>query len=363
MHLDRSRSVSIAVDGERFRSELLNHGRSQLTVDTYEHRLRWFGEWLAAVEIAVEDVTVDSVEQWITDQRVAQKLSAKTIQCNVGAVTSFYTWLESRGLIAKDPLRGLWPIKVPKKLPRILQVSEVEALIAAASTRRARALAEFFYACGVRISELIGCNVDDLDLAGPQALIRGKGDKERYIPITAVAVRAVRDWLEERGAEIAAWENLRTRAAELRRRGLTFQQIAHEMGVSAPVALKYVAQSKSGFKDRAALFIGRQGRLKEGQIRGILKQVAKDAGILKRVYPHLLRHSMATHLREGGAELEVIQELLGHESIETTRRYVHVARERIRQVYERAHPRAGGSNESPTDRLRPERNGSHPLPA
>lgn len=333
--------VSLPTEWEQFRTELLNHGRSPLTVCTYEKRLEALFAWLGAIEVGFLAVTYDTAEQWITEQRVTQNLSAKTRRCNVSAARAFYEWLERKGKVAKNPFRGMWPIKVPKTLPRFLQVSEVERLIGGTGDLRARAIAAFFYACGVRISELIGCNVDDLDLEGPQAVIRGKGEKERYVPITPVAVGMVRAWLDVRSAEIAAWEGLRRRAAELHRLGLTYRAIAAEMKVSAPVALKYVAQSKSGFKDRQALFIGRQGRLGDSQIRGILKKMAKDAGILKRVYPHLLRHSFATHTREGGLDLEVLQELLGHESIETTRRYVHVAQGRIRAALETAHPWGG----------------------
>lgn len=332
--------LSLPIVQEQFRTELLNHGRSSLTVLTYENRLRWFFEWLKSVGIPFDQVTPDTAEQWITDQRVAQGLGQKTISCNFGAARSFYGWLEMRGKIPKNPLRGMWPIKVPRKVVRVLQVVEIEDLIAAAGDRRARAIAEFFYACGIRISELVGCNVDDVDLIGLRAVIRGKGDKERYVQITPVAFKALRDWLEERAAVIEEWEGRRRRAGELHRAGRSYREIAAALGVSAPVALKYVAQSKSGFKDREALFIGREGRLGESQVRGILKKMAKDAGILKRVYPHLLRHSMATHLRAGGLDLEVIQELLGHEAIETTRRYVHVAQDGVRAAVMRAHPRA-----------------------
>lgn len=332
--------VPLSIEREQFRTELLNHGRSDLTVRSYEYRLGWFFDWLTAVEVSPADLTRDTVEQWIADQR-ARNLSGKSIRCNVSAVRAFYAWLEFKGKIEKDPLRGLRPIKVPKSLPKILQEGEVEALIAAAATRRERAIAELFYACGIRLSELVGADLRDLDLEGPQILIRGKGEKERYIPITTAAVRALRDWIAERHGDLAAWSELRARAAELHRQGLSYRAIAAAMGVSAPVALKYVAQAKSGFKDEVALFIGRQGRLKGAQVRAILKKIARAAGLERRVYPHLLRHSFATHLLDGGAEIEVVQELLGHESIATTRIYTHVSQERIRRVYERAHPRSG----------------------
>jgi integrase/recombinase XerC len=340
--LDRPRSISIAVHGEQFLTELLNHGRSELTAKTYRFRLDQFEAWRAAVGCAVHDVKPGTLEQWIVDLR-GRGLAMKTIHDNVGAVRSFYDWLEGAGYLEVDPLRRFRSIKVPERLPDVLQVETVVQILIAGErcSPLSRAIVEVLYGCGLRTGDLQRLNVDSVDLVGPVVKAELKGKKQRYIPMNAKAAAAVRLWLGERQQLLDVWQAKRDRAEELHRKGLSYRQIAAAMGVSGPTALKYVAQSKNSRPVERALFIGRQGRLKASQIRTIVKQVAAAAGVDRRVYPHLFRHSVATHLHDNGMDIRTVQKFLGHSKLGTTEIYTHVAIAKLRSEYDRTHPRGG----------------------
>lgn len=292
----KSTVISVAIHGEHYFTELLNHGRAESTVNTYRARLRYFSEWLTALEIPLAGVTQDTVEQWISDQRI-RGLSQKTLRDNVGAARCFYEWLTKRGYFERDPLFGLAPIRTPKKLPRVLIVDEVLKIIEAAKTARDLVILELLYSTGCRRAEIVALKLADIDLAGGTARVRGKGDKERVVMLSAAAVLSIKAYLPER--EIAC-------------RGRSIEE----------------------------LLVGRKGALKREMIRNVVKAIAARAGIDKRVYPHLFRHSFATHLLNGGADLRVVQELLGHGSISTTQIYTHVATDRLKEAFQRAHPRA-----------------------
>lgn len=232
-----------------------------------------------------------------------QGLAASTLARRLSALRSFYRFLVREGQATSDPTEDVRGPRLGRQLPRVLSVEEVARLLAQPPLDRPeglrdRAILELLYASGLRVAELIALDVEDVDLGAELVRVVGKGRKERVVPIGSYAVRALRDYLE--GA----------RARLTRRRG------------------------------SSALFVSRSGRrLSRQWIWAILRLYAAKAGIRVPVSPHVLRHSFATHLLEGGADLRAVQELLGHANIATTQIYTHLTRDRIREVFDRAHPR------------------------
>jgi integrase/recombinase XerD len=231
-------------------------------------------------------------------------LAPTSLRRRAASIRGFYRFAFGDGLIERDIAAHLDLPRQPRLLPETLTVAEVDALLEAAPNLRARALLELLYAAGLRVSEALGLDREDLSTDGGFVRVIGKGDKERLVPVGEIAL----DWL-------ARW-------------------IAE--GRSALLELSHVAPARGG-----PLFLGdRGGRLARQQAFAIVKAAARMAGLPAAVSPHTLRHSFATHLLEGGADLRIVQELLGHASISTTQLYTHVTGERVREVYARAHPRA-----------------------
>jgi integrase/recombinase XerD len=231
-------------------------------------------------------------------------LAPTSLRRRAASIRGFYRFAYGDGLIERDVAAHLDLPRQPRLLPETLTVAEVEALLEAAPDLRSRALLELLYAAGLRVSEALGLDREDLSTDGGFVRVIGKGDKERLVPVGDIAL----DWL-------ARWR------ADAR---------------PALLAIAHVAPARGG-----PLFHGdRGGRLARQQAFAIVKATARAAGLPEAVSPHTLRHSFATHLLEGGADLRIVQELLGHASISTTQLYTHVTGERVREVYTRAHPRA-----------------------
>ena len=244
-------------------------------------------------------------------------LAPSSLRRRAAALKGFYRYAYGEGLIGVDVAAHLDLPRPSRLLPETLTVEEIDRLLEAAGgdetddaeaapahALRDRALLELLYAAGLRISEAIGLDREDLSVDGAFVRVIGKGDKERLVPVGDVAL----DWLDRwmRGPRVAL------------------------------LALGHVAPLRGG-----PLFLGdRGGRLARQQAWAAVKRAASRAGLADRVSPHTLRHSFATHLLEGGADLRIVQELLGHASISTTQLYTHLTGERIRDVYSRAHPRA-----------------------
>jgi len=206
--------------------------------------------------------------------------------------------------VGHNPTEYLESPRLPKRLPRVLTVEEVERLLAqprldTPAGLRDKAMLELLYATGLRVSELVALNVDHIDLEGQFLRCLGKGSRERVVPVAPVACRHVERYLLQARVKLA--------------------------------------------KDRGepALFLNQQGRrLSRQGCWKIIKAYARSAGLQKEITPHTLRHSFATHLLENGADLRAVQELLGHADITATQIYTHLTQKKIREVYERAHPRA-----------------------
>jgi len=228
-----------------------------------------------------------------------------TVARKLAAVKSFFDFLVAEGALRSDPTENLSSPKVGKSLPKPLSAAEVEALLeepaklSSPEAKRDRAMLELLYAGGMRVSELASMNTSDLNLGAGFVRCFGKGAKERIIPIHRGAVEALEEYLT--GARPSLLRN----------------------------------------KEDEALFLNRRGeRLTRQGFWLILKDYAKAAGIKREVSPHTLRHSFATHMLSGGADLRAVQELLGHANISSTQVYTHLTSEHVRQVYEKAHPRA-----------------------
>jgi integrase/recombinase XerC len=231
--------------------------------------------------------------------RLHKRDTKTTIGRKLSALRSFFRYLVRQGELAVNPAETIATPKRDHYLPKVLTVDEVFALIKAADgeeplTLRDCAILELFYSSGLRVGELAALDVGHLDLHQGLVRVRGKGDKERIVPVGRSACQALGRYLAERGAP----------------------------GREQPLFLNY-----------------RGGRLSPRSIERNLKKWLLRAGILKDVSPHALRHSFATHLLDGGTDLRAIQELLGHASLSTTQKYTQVSLDRLMEVYDRAHPR------------------------
>jgi len=231
--------------------------------------------------------------------------AATTIARKVAAARSFFSFMVAEGIIKADPAENMSSPSVGKSLPKPISISQVRCLLdqpAKLSTleaKRDKAMLELLYASGMRISELVSLNLGDVDTEGGYVRCFGKGHKERLIPIYEQAAMTVREYIEA-----------------------TRPQLAHS-------------------KNEPALFLNPRGeRLTRQGFWQKLKEYAKSANLDTQVSPHTLRHSFATHMLSGGADLRAVQELLGHANISTTQVYTHLTTEHIRRTYEKSHPRA-----------------------
>jgi integrase/recombinase XerD len=264
------------------------------------------GRGITDADVVLESDVADFLVALRTGDADHPPLAASSAGRSVVAVRGFHRFAVREGLAASDPGKGVRPPTLTKKLPKAITVTEVEAILDAAGAEgtpralRDRALLEVLYATGARISEAVGLDVDDLDLESASVLLRGKGSKERMVPVGRLAVGAVEAYL------------VRGRPA-------------------------LVAAGSGG----AALFVNhRGGRLTRQSAWTVLAGAVARSRVTAEVSPHTLRHSFATHLLDGGADVRVVQELLGHASVTTTQIYTLVTVERLREVYTLAHPRA-----------------------
>jgi integrase/recombinase XerC len=262
---------------------------------------------------AVDAATVRAFLAHLGHQKGARKgakVSARSQARALSAVRSLFRFACRRGILSSNPAAAVRTPKQPKKLPRELRPGEIENLLDAAGSAseqpelalRDRAMLELLYATGLRVGELVSLDWSDLDLDEGTLRVVGKGNKERMVPFGQTARRALLDWMAE-------WDEVRRRASTVR--------------------------------DGEPLFLNfRGGRLTDRSVRRILDACVEAAAVQTGVHPHALRHSFATHLLENGADLRMIQELLGHSSLATTQRYTHLEIDRLMSVYRDSHPRA-----------------------
>jgi len=292
---------------------VVERGLADNTLKSYRRDLRRYLGHLAGQGIDdISGIEESSVSGFLMALREGDEdhlaLSAGSAGRTVVAVRGFHKFAVREGLTQVDPAVAVRPPAPAKRLPKALPLSDIERILEAAGApgtalaMRDRALLEVLYGTGARISEAVGLDVDDLDLEQAAVLLRGKGGKERIVPVGSYASAAVRAYL-----------------------------------VRGRPALSGVG------KGVPAMFLNaRGGRLSRQSAWSVLAKVAERAGVTAEVSPHTLRHSFATHLLDGGADVRVVQELLGHASVTTTQVYTLVTVDSLREVYATAHPRALG---------------------
>ncbi len=279
-------------------------GLSSNTLESYQRDLRKFFLFLRGKNInEIVKISRIIITDFLMEQR-EKGLAPSTLTRNLASIRSFYQFLLKEQIITENPAVELETPRAEKKLPKVLSFNEIELLLEQPETKNAiglrdKAMLELLYATGIRVSELVSLNVNEVNLKMGFLKCDGKGNKERMIPLGSVAIRSIQEYLQN----------------------------------SRPKILKQ--------KEEKALFVNQQGtRLTRQGFWKILKKYALKAGIETDITPHTLRHSFATHLLENGADLRSVQEMLGHADIATTQIYTHVARRKIKEIYNQTHPRA-----------------------
>ncbi|CCQ97792.1 Tyrosine recombinase XerC [[Clostridium] ultunense Esp] len=282
---------------------------SSHTLTAYEKDLRHFVESFQergeGKELSVGEITISHVRSYFA-QLVRQEYSKKTVARKLSTLRSFFRYLMREGIVETNPMIALNTPKLPKTLPKVLYLEEIKALLAQPDLStplglRDRAIMEALYAGGMRVGELVGLTLPKIDLELGYALVFGKGAKERVVPIGRYAVESLKRYLLE----------------------------------ARPLLLA------KGRRESQFLFLNaRGGPLTDRSVRRILEKYITKASISLKATPHTFRHSFATHLLDGGADLRTVQELLGHANLSTTQIYTHVSQERLRKTYYRTHPRA-----------------------
>ena len=284
----------------------IERGLSEHTVAAYRRDLGGYRQWLDEHEIAdTADITPAVIDRFIAERASSEPPPASTSLARLqSSVRGWHRFLAREGIEEDDPSGRLRPPKAPRRLPKALTIDQVERLLAAPSADeplgiRDRALLELLYATGARVSEAVGLDVDDL-AHGDVLRLRGKGSKERIVPVGSYARAAVDAYLTR---------------------------------VRPGLAAKGHASAR--------LFLGARGApLSRQSAWLVIRAAAERAQLTVEVSPHTLRHSFATHLLQGGADVRVVQELLGHSSVATTQIYTHVSVDTLRDIYATSHPRA-----------------------
>ncbi|NBO46168.1 MAG: tyrosine recombinase XerC [Actinobacteria bacterium] len=298
----------LSVLAEFERHLLLERNRSANTARAYLADVRSLAAHAATVDVTTpHQLSLEVLRSWLVEM-VTADAARRTMARRVASARAFCAWAHRSGVLAADVSLRLSSPKVPSTLPAVLSQGQASDLLDVATIAaddgsavalRDLAMLELLYSTGMRVSELVGLDIPNLDMSQRTARVLGKGNKERVVPFGIPAQKAVQQWLDE----------------------------------GRPL----VANDSSG----VAVFLGLRGkRLDQRVVRAVVQRVRRHVPDLPDISPHALRHSAATHLLEGGADLRVVQEFLGHASLATTQIYTHVSLERLREVYRQAHPRA-----------------------
>ena len=305
---------------ERATDDFLRHLRernaSAHTIKAYTGDLDVFAAyigsrgWKAIGHIAIRGFLSHLYDKGLSKTSVARALAA---------VRSLYRWLAQEGVVEQNPAKLVSTPRLPKKLPRVPTIEEMNFVLdgkmpeIASFPERDRLMLELLYGCGIRNSELVGINLDDISMSNEAILIRGKGKKERYVPVGGSALAALSVYLPWR------------------------QQLLATLNSSIKNTLKKTTPARG----MPALLVNqRGGRLTTRSVGRIIKRIAVAKGLSPEVHPHTLRHAFGTHMLEEGADLRAIQELLGHERLATTQRYTQLSVKHVMNVYDQTHPRA-----------------------
>jgi integrase/recombinase XerC len=288
---------------EKFLHSLRQRNASVHTIKAYTGDLDNFAAYVGSRNWrSIDHVTIRGFLSLLYEKNLGKTSVARAL----AAVRSFYRWLAQEGVVEQNPAALVSTPKLPRKLPRVPTIEEMNTVLdgqmpeVASFPERDHMMFELLYGCGIRNSELIGINLDDIRLSSEAILIRGKGKKERYVPFGDSVKVALASYL--------------------------------------PVRQQRLAERK---KNTAALLINqRGGRLTTRSVGRIIKKIAVAKGLSPDVHPHTLRHAFGTHMLEEGADLRSIQEMLGHERLSTTQRYTQLSMKHVLQVYDQTHPRA-----------------------
>jgi integrase/recombinase XerC len=290
-------------------------GASAHTLRAYRRELEGFAGWVGRLNggLAVDQIEHTHIRAYLGTlyERGLSKASAAR---SLAAIRSWFKWLARTGYIEQNAASLVSTPKLPKHLPRVPSIEQMNRVVdsvqadAATWPARDRAILEMLYGCGIRNAELTGLNLQDIQWANEVLLVRGKGQKQRYVPLGDAAAQALRAYLAERAARLAAAQ-------------------AKTPALFLNLQLRGVGSAG-------------QARLTTRSVGRIVKRIAMLRGLSSDVHPHTLRHAFGTHLLEEGADLRAIQELLGHERLSTTQRYTQLTTAQLTQVYDRTHPRA-----------------------
>ncbi len=280
-----------------YRNHLVHEkGYSHHTVRNYLRELEDLKAFLKERGLTLEKASLWDLRAYLLHCQ-KRGLASTSLARRVASIKGLYAFLMAKGILRKNPAR---PLRTPKKerpLPRTLAIPEAQRLMERGSPNsRDRAILELLYATGLRVSELVGLDIEDIDLARGHIRVRGKGKKERIVILGSKAREALKEYLKERSL--------------------------------------YLKQPCK------ALFVTPRGRISDSTVRRLIKRAAFLSGVEKPITPHTLRHSFATHLLERGADLRAVQELLGHANLSTTQIYTHLTLRKLKEVYNNAHPRA-----------------------
>ena len=289
---------------QRYIDKFINYLRvernaSDHTIINYKVDLEMFKAFLGDRDLGTVDHL--ALRRFLAEMRT-KNYAKRTVARKLASLRSLFRFLYREGLIKKNPITAISTPKLDKKLPVFLDVDKVAKLLQCppddnVAGLRDRALLETLYSTGIRVSELVGLDVDDVDFISGVIKVLGKGKKERIVPIGEPALKAVRKYIDKRQEEKV--------------------------------------------RDKDAIFLNRSGRrLTDRSVRRVINKHIRTCSILEKISPHSLRHSFATHLLDRGADLRSVQELLGHMNLSTTQIYTHVTMERLKTVYDKAHPRA-----------------------
>jgi integrase/recombinase XerC len=306
--------VELATDD--FLRHLRERNASAHTIKAYTGDLDNFAAYIGPRLGSRDWKTIDHIAiRGFLSHLYDQGLSKTSVARALAAVRSLYRWLAQEGVVEQNPAKLVSTPRLPKKLPRVPTIEEMNYVLdgkmpeVASFPERDRLMLELLYGCGIRNSELVGINLDDISLSNEAILIRGKGKKERYVPFGGSALAALAVYLPWRQQLLATLRN-------------TLKKTMPAKGMPA------------------LLVNQRGGRLTTRSVGRIVKRIAVAKGLSPEVHPHTLRHAFGTHMLEEGADLRAIQELLGHERLATTERYTQLSVKHVMNVYDQTHPRA-----------------------
>lgn len=277
----------------------IERNASEHTITNYKIDLKAFGMFLGEKDVSAVDHLV--LRKFLAEMR-SKNYSKRTIARKLASLRSFFKFLFREGYIKTNPITAISTPKLDKTLPVFLDVGKVARLVSCPSDEtiaglRDKAMMETLYSAGVRVSELVGLDIDDVDFISGVIKVFGKGSKERIVPIGEPALGAIRKYIDKRDGR--------------------------------------------SVRDKDAIFLNKSGRrLTDRSVRRVVDKYIRLCSIAEHISPHSLRHSFATHLLDRGADLRSVQELLGHMNLSTTQIYTHVTMERLKSVYDKAHPRA-----------------------